>query len=239
MTITITEKQIEFPFSLFDSPTLKHLTFGGPRYRGSLKATSTLELPSLTTLHLKHVILNDNSSDSYIAKCVNLKSLTLNQCYMKGSVGFTICHPQLLSLTLKSVEGVVKVIAPQLKNISLALSHNYHFQCFANALPSLEKADICIHYPSDALKIINMLQQFCSVKYLTMNVEIVELLSTSVDLISNQPSPFANLETLKIYPVTGILVGRTLKNVDVSTVVKSYLLDTSPHATLTIVSREE
>ncbi|XP_071692267.1 uncharacterized protein [Rutidosis leptorrhynchoides] len=158
---------------------------------------------------------------------------------MKGSDGFTICHPQLLSLTLKVVEGVVKVIAPQLKNISLDLSHNYHFKCFAKALPSLEKADICIHYPCNALNIINMLQQFCSVKYLTMNVEILEFLSSKVDLISNQPSPFANLETLKIYPVTGILTGPSLKKIDVSTVVKSYLLDSSPHATLTIVSREE
>ncbi|XP_071695722.1 F-box/LRR-repeat protein At3g26922-like [Rutidosis leptorrhynchoides] len=235
MTITSTEKK-NFPLSLFNSVTLKHLTLCG---YPNLRVTSSLELPSLTTLHLHHVTLYDDNSDSYISKCVNLKNLTLDHCYMMGSCGFTICHPQLLSLTLKFVHGVVKAIAPQLKNISLALSYNDYFPCFENALPSLEKADICIHYPCDALKIINMLQQLCSNKYLTINMEILELLSSKMDLISNQPSPFANLETLKVYPLTEILIGQTQKKVDVSALVKSYLLDSSPNATLTMVSREE
>ncbi|XP_071693113.1 putative F-box/FBD/LRR-repeat protein At4g13965 [Rutidosis leptorrhynchoides] len=248
MTITSSEKQIEFPLSLFNCQSLKNLTLGGSGYRNSLTATSTLELPSLTTLHLDHVTLIDDSSHSYISKCVNLKNLTLEYCKMMGSGGFTIWHPQLLSFTLKFGKGVVKVIAPQLKYVSLylftydddddddvyAVDEVNSLPFFLNGVPLLEEVDICIRYPDDAPKIIKMLQQFHAVKYLTINLEIVECLSSRVRLISNQPSPFANLKTLKIYPAKEIS-----KKVDVSAVVKSYLLDSSPSATLTMVSREE
>lgn len=62
-------------------------------------------------------------------------------------------------------------------------------------------------------------------------------------LISNQPSPFANLESLKIYPVNIHSVdidsqGHLPKKVNVSTELKNYFLDSSPSASLTLVSRE-
>ncbi|XP_071695725.1 F-box/LRR-repeat protein At3g26922-like [Rutidosis leptorrhynchoides] len=184
MAITSLGKKIVFPLYLFNSKSLKHFTLRGPGYSThSLRVTSTLDLPSLTTLHLDQVTINVDNSDSYIAKCFNLKSLTVNHCKMMGSSGFTICHPQLLSLTLISTKGLVKVIAPQLKNIYLVHSHYNSFPCFSNNLLSLEKVDICIGYSHRhrALKIIDMLQQLCSVKYLTMNVEIVEPHTTNLN----------------------------------------------------------
>ncbi|GKD15422.1 hypothetical protein Tco_1199829, partial [Tanacetum coccineum] len=48
--------------------------------------------------------------------------------------------------------------------------------------------------------IVGVLQKFLSVKFLTINVEIPELLSRQLKLVSNKPSPFANLKSLKIYP---------------------------------------
>ncbi|GKB85321.1 hypothetical protein Tco_0957593 [Tanacetum coccineum] len=68
-------------------------------------------------------------------------------------------------------------------------------------------------------------------------MEILERLSSSVELISNQPSPFANLESLHIYPVRRLSEVRD--GVKMSTEVKNYLLDNSPNATFTMVSREE
>ena len=52
----------------------------------------------------------------------------------------------------------------------------------------------------------------------------------------NQPSPFANLKSLHIYPIKE--VWELQNKVEMSTEVKNYLLDNSPSATVTEVSRE-
>ncbi|KAI3812647.1 hypothetical protein L1987_17359 [Smallanthus sonchifolius] len=82
-------------------------------------------------------------------------------------------------------------------------------------------------------------RQFHSVKFLTLNLETIEALSSSVELVSNKPSPFANLRSLKIYPVNIQLKGQTQKKVFVSNEVKNYLLDGSPRASFSLVTREE
>nr|GFC18733.1 F-box domain, leucine-rich repeat domain, L domain-like protein [Tanacetum cinerariifolium] len=64
----------------------------------------------------------------------------------------------------------------------------------------------------------------------------MKILSASVELMSHQPSPFANLESLKIYPKR-FRIGLKDK-VDISAEVKNYLLDGSRSATFTIISRE-
>lgn len=63
-------------------------------------------------------------------------------------------------------------------------------------------------------------------------------LSSSVELISHQPSPFTNLKSLKIYPKRVDERDLPKKRVDMSVEVKKYLLDGSPSAAFTIVSRE-
>ncbi|XP_076925454.1 uncharacterized protein LOC143588289 isoform X2 [Bidens hawaiensis] len=91
---------------------------------------------------------------------------------------------------------------------------------------SLEKADICVVRPTDAHQVLRLLQQLHNVKSLTLNLEIVELLSLLVELMSCQSSPFANLKSLNFHQVS---YGN--KRIKMSAEVKSYLLDSSPGAT--------
>ncbi|KAK1438307.1 hypothetical protein QVD17_04114 [Tagetes erecta] len=71
-------------------------------------------------------------------------------------------------------------------------------------------------------------------------MEITEVLSSSsVDLILDQPSPFVNLKSLKVYPERECQGKRAPKKVTMSTKLKSFLLDSSPGSTFTMVSREE
>ncbi|GJY11475.1 F-box domain containing protein [Tanacetum coccineum] len=58
--------------------------------------------------------------------------------------------------------------------------------------------------------------------------------SSSVEIISHQPSPFANLKSLKIYPKEW-----WLPKITMFIEVKNYLLDGSLGATFTMVSRKE
>ncbi|KAI7739818.1 hypothetical protein M8C21_024282, partial [Ambrosia artemisiifolia] len=151
------------------------------------------------------------------------------------------------------------VVAPQLKNLNISATLTHNNQCLISApvlefliykvfsgLPlstndflSLEKADICVSCPKDAHQVLRLLQQLHNVKFLTLNLEIVELLSSSVELMSYQPSPFVNLKSLKIHPAGGLLEVPKRNTVKMSMELKSYLLDSSPGATLTMVSRED
>ncbi|GJS37445.1 hypothetical protein Tco_0535827 [Tanacetum coccineum] len=65
-------------------------------------------------------------------------------------------------------------------------------------------------------------------------MEILEHVSSSVEIISHQPSPFANLKSLKIYPKEW-----WLPKITMFIEVKNYLLDGSLGATFTMVSRKE
>ncbi|KAI3713665.1 hypothetical protein L1987_72248 [Smallanthus sonchifolius] len=198
--------------------------------------------------------------DNIISKCPNLKNLTLDGCKIKGPNGFSICHPQLSNLRLENGEWgweFVHVDAPQLKNLTIVNCDSVHLSApdlasfiyrseyslefSTDNLPSLEKVDLCIRNPREtsAHTIFGLLQQFHSVKSLTLNLETIEALSSSVELVSDKPSPFANLRSLKIYPVDIELKGQTQKKVFVSNEVKSYLLDGSPSASFTLVTREE
>ncbi|PWA77857.1 F-box domain, Leucine-rich repeat domain, L domain-like protein [Artemisia annua] len=135
----------------------------------------------------------------------------------------------------------------------------------------VEKVDLCISSPhrTDVHKICDLFQCLHSVKSLALSWEIVELLSASVEVISHQPSPFASLKSLKVYPSKSIkkysfriLEDCLLKSLEIdptgqldqlyqlkqeqaameinlSTEVKNYLLDGSPNATFTVVSHEE
>ncbi|PWA47220.1 F-box domain, Leucine-rich repeat domain, L domain-like protein [Artemisia annua] len=105
---------------------------------------------------------------------------------------------------------------------------------------SLEKVDLRISSPpkTDVYKICDLFHCLHSVKSLALSLEIFELLSSSVEVISHQRSPFASLKSLKIYPTQLDHKDATM-NVKLSTEVKNYLLDGSPNATVTMVSREE
>ncbi|GKE42949.1 F-box domain containing protein, partial [Tanacetum coccineum] len=167
-----------------------------------LTASSTLELPALTTLYLSCVKLYPDANTLF-SKCPNLKNLTLTDCSMKGLDSLSICHHQLSNLTLEHDWGgatVVNVVERQLENLTI----RYHRDCNRkykhlilapnlisliyegyDPLPlstegfhSLEKVDLCICCTSqeaaEALEIVRLFQHIQSVKFLTLTLEILE-----------------------------------------------------------------
>ncbi|XP_076888853.1 putative F-box/FBD/LRR-repeat protein At4g03220 [Bidens hawaiensis] len=228
----------------------------------SIIPTSTWELPALTTLELHSVALCDDEAEKcvgFFTKCANLKNLTLKKFLTMESNGFTISHPLLSNLTLENGRDsvkVIKVVAPHLENltmkfcqaehvisaphlVSLFYSGSHPMHLSIDGLHSLEKADICVSYPNNADQMVCLLQQLYNVRFLTLNLEIVELLSSSGELVLHQPSPFVNLKRLNIYPNRKHLLEHEPKKVAMSTELKSYLLDGSPGCTFTMILREE
>nr|GEV55598.1 hypothetical protein [Tanacetum cinerariifolium] len=221
VTCTTGHDEFVFPLSLFSSQSLKHLilTSYGPMIFIEFKCS--WELPSLTTLYLSNFVLYEENSEIF-SNCSNLKNLTLKTCAKIGKGGFSISHSQLLNLTLEDIDTDVLV---------------YCSLKFSGDVPFLEKVDMCFAHAreSDAHEIVGLFQQFHSVKFLTLNLEIVELLSASVEVVSRRSSSFANLESLKIYPVNKHVNGYAKTNVNVYSFVKNYFLDNSARATLTMV----
>ncbi|PWA57319.1 F-box domain, Leucine-rich repeat domain, L domain-like protein [Artemisia annua] len=257
-----------FPLYLFSSQSLKCLTIAGTGSMRSPRFMATLELATLTTLHLEYITFNDEATDKctgIFSKCANLKKLVLKQCSMNKSNGVDICHPGLSDLTLESkslYKNVLNVVTPQLKNLTIRYCQEVHLSCapelvslifegsesdwvqFSSCgLRSLERVDLCISKPyysdklnmTDAHKFFDQLQQLHNAKHLTLNLQIFQLLSELMELISYQPSPFAELKSLKAYPRGAYSkVQETIPNE-----VKKYFLDSSPSATFTMVSCEE
>ncbi|GJW89837.1 F-box domain containing protein [Tanacetum coccineum] len=229
----------------------------------ALTASPTLELPALTTLYLGNVTMRGNKVNKSVgifSKCPNLKNLTMDEVKTKGLNVLNICHPLLSDLTVKKIEGrlnCVNVIAPQLKNLSIcswtrlqfkisapdlsSLSYNgYHPLClFTEGFGSLEKVYLGVYggLVADAPRMFRLLHHLQSVKFLTLSLESVEVLSSSLELFSDQTSPFTNLKMLKIYPE--VVHELAQKNVSMSVEVKKFLLNGSPSATFTMVSRQE
>nr|XP_043614600.1 F-box/LRR-repeat protein At1g55660-like isoform X2 [Erigeron canadensis] len=262
------QKDIEFPLSVFTSGcrSLKHLSLKNGSFRYVLKAKSTLELPALTTLYLRGVAFCSNDHTGLLSKCANLKNLTLD--YNCKTEELSIFHSGLANLTIDvgrfSGVNVVNVVAPQLENLTIR-SHGNSRRMYVISAPNLaslayrsysplylstdgfhclNEADIWVIDPDvdDAHQMVCLLQLLRNVRFLTLNLEIIELLSSSVELISQQPSTFVNLKSLTIFPkkilgweTKGLPKGK----VNLSTEVKRYLLDGSPGATLTMFSREE
>ncbi|KAJ0427737.1 putative F-box domain, leucine-rich repeat domain superfamily, F-box-like domain superfamily [Helianthus annuus] len=176
-----------------------------------------------------------------------LCSLTLEHVCGGGNV----VTPQLKNLTVNHWQGKHLISAPNLSSLHYKdcyyKSYNFYDDGYSSLklstdLLHLEKADICVKYSKEdkasAHEIVRLLQQMRSVKFLTLNLELVQLLGVYVELISHEPSPFANLTSLKIYPSFVNLEDQTQRKVFVSTEVKRFLLDSSQRATYTLVSHE-
>ncbi|KAK9052829.1 hypothetical protein SSX86_029459 [Deinandra increscens subsp. villosa] len=264
--VCLFSSDIEFPLSCFSSRSLKHLSLSiqPSRYYFHSLLTSTWELPALTTLDLHHVALCDDEADKGVgvfSKCANLQNLRLDTFKTEGSHGFSIIHPRLSNLTLEngSIRSV-NIATPQLKNLTISSSPSeyaisapglssffYKGHCplhlSTEGFHSLEKADICILHIDDKYVhgIICLLKQLHNVKHLTLSLEIIETLSSSVDLLFQQPSPFVNLKSLKICPghAGWVRVQSPEKVTLMFTKLKSYLLDSSPGSIFTLVFHEE
>nr|XP_043608510.1 F-box/FBD/LRR-repeat protein At5g22660-like [Erigeron canadensis] len=263
LTMTCSQEQkIEFPIDSLDFVELECLTLIGSRSGYPITIITLPKyhfmVPPLTTLHFEYVTMSEESCVSFLSLCEKLENVTLNKCSITGSHRFIIDHPKLSDLKLENgtwQSKAVKVLAPQLKNLiiincdgehlisapeltSLLYRSKRSLPVIPDKLPSLEKVDLCVSNPdkSDAAKIVDVFQQLNNVKFLTLSLEIIELLSSSVELISHQPSPFTGLTSLKIYPE--VVSEQAPKGENMSTEVKNYLLDSSPIATLTLISRE-
>ncbi|GKD22045.1 F-box domain containing protein [Tanacetum coccineum] len=159
-----------FTEKLPNSQSLNHLTLSLSDWYEPCAVTSTWDLPALTTLCLSSIKLDDD----LFFNCPNLKNLTLICCDRairlpeeSGKSPFNICLSKLSNLTLKYVScNVVNVEVPQLKN--LIMRESYSFVNFSVDVLSLEKVDFTITYPHKA-------QKTRSVKFLTLNLEIVEV----------------------------------------------------------------
>ncbi|GKE45752.1 F-box domain containing protein, partial [Tanacetum coccineum] len=177
--------------------------------------TSKWELPALTTLHLDGITMSHVNFDNFsglISECVNLKNLTIRDCKMMES-NLDICHPQLSKLNIEYLHvdvEVFNVVAPQLRNLNIKqfsgailvsapdLAH-LNIECYislnlsADDFHSLETVDISISHPieQEPQELFGLLQRLHSVKFLTLNMEILEILSSSVELLSHQHPPFA------------------------------------------------
>ncbi|KAJ0666259.1 putative F-box domain, leucine-rich repeat domain superfamily, F-box-like domain superfamily [Helianthus annuus] len=238
----LSAKMIDYTLSRFSSWYLKDFTLTGcTKKLSSITTPPTWELPSLLTLNLHCVTLHDKGADLF-SHCANLKNLTLKNCTMidLDTSNFKICHPGLSSLTFENGYGCggVNVVTPQLKNLSIKRWQGIHLISAPNLSSlhyienscslkisadflCLEKVDVCISYVSDKANAHNV------------------RLSSYVELISHQPSPFTDLKSLKIYPTDVPLVVRTQQKLTMSPEVKNYFLGSSPGAIFTMVSREE
>ncbi|KAJ0923791.1 putative F-box domain, leucine-rich repeat domain superfamily, F-box-like domain superfamily [Helianthus annuus] len=257
LTVTwLRDDKIDFPLFLLRSRSLKYFSLTGSSISFfdpySIILESTWDLPALTTLKLDYVAFYDDNGAGIFSKCANLKNLTLSNFTILESSKFTICHPQLSNLTLENGCGTLhafKVVAPQLKNLTIRRCYGKHliaapnlasllfsssffgspcFLQFSTDLCSLEKVDLCI-YSSTAWsgsRIACLLQQ------------LHYPLSSYMEQISLQPSPFSNLKKLKIYPVYVPRDDEAHEKVTMPTKVLNYLLDGSPSATLTMISYE-
>nr|XP_043639022.1 putative F-box/FBD/LRR-repeat protein At4g03220 [Erigeron canadensis]XP_043639023.1 putative F-box/FBD/LRR-repeat protein At4g03220 [Erigeron canadensis] len=210
--------------------------------------------PALTTLHLSEITLCEDKREYFdlFSNCVNLKNLSLSSFRVQAKV-FDIISPRLSSLLLskKKCTTVINVIAPQLENLTIINCSINHLDAapglssfvysgeaplkwFKGSFHFLNKVSVCFSFwrsnmlyrEEDARETISMLQELQSVKFLTLNFDIVECLSAYPDLLSHLPSPFSNLICLTIDPN----MRRDAYKVNMSTEARNFLLENSPSA---------
>ncbi|KAJ9549860.1 hypothetical protein OSB04_022403, partial [Centaurea solstitialis] len=244
-----------FPLCLFSSQSLKHFTLSSFLFAPCLTPRTPWDFPALTSLHLNEVTLCDYNTKSIdlFSKCVNLKSLILDRFVVNNLEVFDIITPQLSNLTL--IKGrhlqVINLVAPQLENLTVidcsiknpmappglsTLFYEGHSppQLSKEGFHSLNKVTISLSYPSympsteeDARKIINLLQEVHSARFLTLSVDIVQRLSSFSNLVSHHPSPFSDLICLSI----DSSMRSDAYKVKMSTEARKFLLENSPNAT--------
>ncbi|MFS8030191.1 putative leucine-rich repeat domain superfamily [Helianthus anomalus] len=231
------------------SRSLKHLSLTGYSSYHCIMTPPTWELPTLATLNLHRVKLHDNGA-SLFNHCANLKNLTLKNCNMMGlgTSTLSICLPGLSNLTFEDGWKDINVVTPQLKNLTIKHWRGILLISAPN-LSSLHYKDLryikCFYgnedgdYDDPFQFSTDLLywrrRTYVSIVPLKIRLLLIKLflLTSSVQLISHQPSLFTNLKSLKIYPVDV-----TQSKVTMSDDVKNYLLDNSPDVILTMVSHE-
>ncbi|GJR41655.1 F-box domain containing protein [Tanacetum coccineum] len=214
-------------------PNLKNLT---------LKSCKTKGLDSLSIRHqrLSNLTLEHERGSATVVNVVapQLENLTIRYCF-KEYHGDKLFNSPMTYYRDCLREYKHMISAPNL--ISLIYEGYDPLPLSTDGFHSLENVDLCIcdisQEAAEALEIVRLFQQIQSVKFLTLNLEILELLSSYVQVISHHPPPFANLKSLDIYPLN--VWESPEENVNISAEVKNYLLNSSQGATFTMVSRQE
>ncbi|PWA99113.1 F-box domain, cyclin-like protein [Artemisia annua] len=222
----ITKRSYEFPVYLFSSHTLKHLTIevGYPYYScvyGTCFYPELIwELPALETLNLSGVPFGfyEKKNINLFSESVNLKDLTLDRCSMYGF-------------------GIVTIGCSQLSNLTITNVCSYP-ELSVEAFNSLEKVNLCdsnyhVHKKRGFPRLLELFQKLSFVKVLTLDIDIVETLSSNLDQLSYEPCPFNNLKCLKINPPPQI---NTDPIPTIPSEVREYLLHNSPNATCNLNS---
>ncbi|KAI3728233.1 hypothetical protein L6452_16866 [Arctium lappa] len=254
--VIVPKKHHEFPPCLFSSRSLKHFYLMSYYLAPCLIPKTPWDFPALTTLYLQEVTfcdVNDDESVNLFSKCVNLKSLTLSRFLANDVEVFDIITPQLSNLTLiHSDFELINLIAPKLEDLTVKdcsiktlnappglLSLNYTgyspLQLSNDGFHSLNKVAIClsIHRPRKpyneevARKTINMLQEVRSARFLTLNADVVECISSFPELISHHPSPFSNLICVNI----DSSMRKDAYKVKMSIEARNFLLENCPSTT--------
>ncbi|CAH1415156.1 unnamed protein product [Lactuca virosa] len=207
------ENEVEFPLSLYSSRSLQHLDLHNFANNASYLATPAWDLPALATLHLYNIRVSDNYTQVPQLEESQLKKLQRKHL---------ISAPSLTSLVIKGHDPL-QLIATQ-----------------GQGFPSLEKVDLRLSFlrSEHAPKMVSLLQQLHTVKLLTLDLNILKILSSSAGLImSNQPCPFANFKIVKFLKSDS---GRVYLEVEANEKATTSLLDTSDQCSIfRMVSREE
>ncbi|XP_076958731.1 putative F-box/FBD/LRR-repeat protein At3g49040 [Bidens hawaiensis] len=223
------------------SHNVQQLSLAFPCYREITMTPSAWDLQALTTLNLKLVELYDDKSAGLFSNLFNLKNLTLSFCMLRRRHGskFNICHPGLCNLPLEGGCSRVTVVTPRLKNLIIKKWKGVHVR----SAPDLASLRCEGHYyplqlPADLLH----LEKVDISSFRPFDVILRQILGSSVELITHQPSPFANLKSLTIHPNSDSIYStkkqQTQPIVTMCTEVKNYLLDGSPEVTFTMVSHD-
>ncbi|XP_076889028.1 F-box/LRR-repeat protein At3g26922-like [Bidens hawaiensis] len=227
----------------------------------SLSLASTWELSSLTTLHLDRIILYDgffskfpNLESLTLIHCNMMKSKVLRICHPRLSnlsldngdylsKTTNVVTPQLKSLNITNISNSYLISAPELVSFLFQDScpftfsrRSSPFKFLTDGFHSLENAQLSLRYldNSDAPNIISLLEKLHNVKVLSLSMEIIKLLNASVELISHQPSPFAQLKSFKILPKVVCVWNHEHARFIMSMEVQNYFLNSFPKATLTV-----
>ncbi|KAJ0113757.1 hypothetical protein Patl1_03441 [Pistacia atlantica] len=198
----------------------------------------------LQDLHLSRMQFHYESQQPFdpFSSCPNLRSLYLGDCYLSGFSVFRITGHQLINFSLSNFiianRGRIELLAPMLTSFSF---ENSIPQCFALVdLPTLSNVNVQVFLPhqffrsnstkqkaADALT--NMFRVLRHARFVTLSYDTIEILAKAPNRLQHQPSPFMELEKMKLKMQLGE------NSIAISPHVTAYLLSASGyHATLEV-----
>ncbi|KVH95631.1 F-box domain, cyclin-like protein [Cynara cardunculus var. scolymus] len=245
-----------FPPCLFSSQSLQRFTLKSTYLSPYLLPKTPWDFPALTTLHIQEVVFSGDMTEMSVdlfSKCVNLKNLKLHLFDADRVAVFDIITPKLSNLTLTNSNfNHINVTAPELENLtatncsikklnaptglsSLTYSGSSPVQLKEYGFDSLNKVSIHLSiyrsrrpYKEEvARKTINMLHGVHSARFLTLNADVVECISSYPELISHHPSPFSNLICVNV----DTSMRKDAHKIKMCTEARNFLLENSPSAT--------